>query len=259
MWIISRLNGVIEIVTKSLESYDAFTASHAIKGFVQDLSLWYVRRSRDRIGPSAQDSEDKNACYHTLHTVLVTLSQILAPFIPFISEEIYTNLTGEESIHLSNWPEVQNEAIDPKLEEEMIKARNIVELIHAARKEKIMKVRQPLSLVTYGSTTQLSKDVEQLIADETNIKEIRYEGYKDKTKIVDVSVDFTLTPELKDEGEARELIRKIQIMRKVAGCALDQSIRVELPTWPKAFEEQIKRETLTTELICGKNSRILMD
>lgn len=100
-WIISKSNQLIKVVTDSLDNYDAQTGSLAIQDFVDDLSTWYVRRSRDRIGPTVEAGDDKNACCETLYQVLVTLSLLLSPFTPFIAEEIYKNLTGEESVHLA--------------------------------------------------------------------------------------------------------------------------------------------------------------
>ena len=143
-WIISRLNQTIAQSGKLLEKYDNRSATDIIENFVSDLSTWYVRRSRSRIGPSAKDGHDKKAAYQTLHAVLVSLSQILAPMMPFISEEIYRNLTGKESVHLADWPSYDEKLIDKNLEEKMILVRQIVEKGHALRKEKGIKVRQPL-------------------------------------------------------------------------------------------------------------------
>ena len=99
------------MVTKSLERYDVQKAALETENFVNDLSLWFVRRSRDRIGPTTENSKDKNDCYETLYSVLVTLSKLLSPFTPFLAEEIFTNLTDEESVHLSDWPEFDKKLI----------------------------------------------------------------------------------------------------------------------------------------------------
>ncbi|MEK9200475.1 MAG: isoleucine--tRNA ligase, partial [Patescibacteria group bacterium] len=103
-WILTRLVETTGVITKSLESYDTVEAIESIKLFISDMSTWYIRRSRDRVGPSAKDSADKHAFYSTCHHVLVTLCQLMAPLTPFITEEIYKNLTGQESVHLTDWP-----------------------------------------------------------------------------------------------------------------------------------------------------------
>src|SRR5882724_10082132 len=103
-WILALLNKTVERVSKSLDTYDTITAIDTLKSFVSDLSTWYIRRSRDRVGPSATDQNDKEACYQTTYTVLLTLCKLFAPIAPFLSESIYTNLTEEESVHLADWP-----------------------------------------------------------------------------------------------------------------------------------------------------------
>ncbi|MGA2968130.1 MAG: isoleucine--tRNA ligase, partial [Candidatus Levyibacteriota bacterium] len=168
-WIVSRLNNTIGAVTKGLGNYDILTATLAIEGFVNDLSLWYVRRSRDRIGPSAEDIKDKNACYQTLHLVLGTLVQLLAPFIPFMAEEIYTNLTGEVSVHLSDWPSSDKKLVDQELETEMVKARLVVEAAHAIRKHAEVKVRIPIREMKYDGPDELSDEVLKIVKGEINV------------------------------------------------------------------------------------------
>ena len=103
-WILARLEEAIELVTKSLDDYQSAPAAEGLETFVEDFSTWYIRRSRDRVGPAVADREDKNACYQTMFEVLTTLSKLLAPFMPYISDYMYTVLTGEESVHLADWP-----------------------------------------------------------------------------------------------------------------------------------------------------------
>jgi len=245
-WILSKLNGLIRNVTKSLSEFDAQSASLEIENFIiGDLSTWYLRRSRDRFGYSAIDDNDKNAAYQTLYSVLENLSRILASFTPFIAEEIYQNLTAEESVHLSDFPTPNQKLIDQNLEEEMILARNIVELAHSQRKESQIKVRQPLAKLTY-SGKQLSKDVEKVISFEVNVKEV---VFKKDSKLV---LDTKLTDKLKSEGEARELIRQIQQHRKEAGCELSEKVQLIAPSWPKEFEKEILRQTLSTSIEKGE-------
>lgn len=252
-WITSRLNRTIKVVNDNIEAYNAQDAALEMEKFAEDLSLWYVRRSRNRIGPSAQDPEDKNNCYETLYFVLVNFSKLLAPFAPFLSEEIYTNLTNEKSVHLSDWPEADNKLIDEKLEEEMILARQIVEQAHAKRKEAQIKVRQPLSklIIDLGKARPLSKEIEELIKDEVNVKNIQV-----GKGAFDVKLDIEITDELRAEGEARDIVRKIQEERKNLGTKLDEQVSVVLPQWPKEFEDEIKRKAMIRELKKGPEFKV---
>ena len=242
-WILSRLNNLIKTTTDSLEKYDAFSATRAIEDFVvNDFSTWYIRRSRDRVGPTAPDGSDKFTCYQTLYQVLLTLTKLMAPFAPFISEEIHQNLAGD-SVHLENWPKVDESLVDEDLEEEMEIAREIVEKARALRKEYGIKVRQPLSKLHITGKKKFSEEILRVMEDELNVKTIVY-GEK-------LEFDTTLTPELEAEGEARDLVREIQKLRKEAGCELTDEITVEAPSWPKDFEDYIKQKTLATEIKKG--------
>jgi isoleucyl-tRNA synthetase len=255
-WIVSKLNGLITLVTKSLEQYDAATAANAIEAFVTDLSQWYVRRSRERVGPSVLDKKTKEEFYQTTYDVLVTLCKILAPFVPYMADEIYVNLTGEESVHLSSWPQDSSALVDEALEKEMTAARLIVELAHAKRKEQKLKVRQPLATLETLSPVRISKPVLQLIADEVNVKNVT------NTKSADtaVTLDMTITDTLRREGEARELAHKIQMLRKEKGCTIDEQITVTLPRGfeqlPKHLLEYIQAKTLAKELTWGETIQI---
>jgi len=227
-WILARLNQTIETVTKSLDRFDAFTASDEIDKFVDDLSLWYIRRSRSRTGPAAESEVDKEAFYYTLYAILCTLCKLSAPFMPFISEIIYKNLTKEESIHLANWPEINEELISKacrcavtnnlKLLEEMQKVREIVERAHAIRKEKAISVKQVL--LSFSTTEKpVNENLEYLLKDEINVKKVIWNSKKDE-------FDTTITPELEEEAKARDLMRKIQSERKNMGLNLTQMVDV---------------------------------
>jgi isoleucyl-tRNA synthetase len=172
--------------------------------------------------------------------------------IPHLTEEMYTNLTGDESIHLADWPKVDKKLVDEELEKQMELAREIVEEAHSTRKEKGIKVRQPLSLLTYKSSRILGTDVEKIIASEINVKKVQFES-KQREK---VRIDTKLTTQLKKEGEARDLIRKIQEKRKEAGVNFNSQVTVYLPSWPEEFEDLIKRETLTKNLLKGETIRL---
>ncbi len=245
-WILSKLNNLIKTVTEYLENYDAYTASLAIESFVNDLSTWYIRRSRDRVGPSAESLEDKNSFYNTTNEVLLTLAKLLAPFIPFLSEEIFKNLSAEESVHLQEWPKTDEGLIDNELEEKMVLVRQAVEMGHSQRKAAGIRVRQPLSkLKVKSEKLKVDKDLLSLIKDELNVKQVVMEPGKGELR---VELDTKITPELKEEGEAREIIRQIQEARKEAGCGLSDEIEVGLPSWPEKFTEEIKKKTLAKRL-----------
>ncbi len=256
LWILTRLDETMIVVTGSLDDYDPQTATLAIEDFVQDLSTWYVRRSRDRVGPTAKNKEDKDLTYSTLYTVLVVLSQALAPFTPFLAEEIYQNLTGEESVHLSDWPEVKTrKVLDQKLLNQMALVRDICELGHAARKKEGIKVRQPLRKARCKiEKGKLDKALAQLVKEELNVKEVELL----KGEETEVKLDTKMTPELQAEGEARELVRQIQSLRKEAGFRLDQSIVVSLPKIPQSGSliDYLKRKTLAKKIISGKKLKI---
>jgi len=253
-WIISRLNQLIGEVAKSLDNFDSFTAAQKIEEFVNDLSTWYVRRSRDRVGPTVSDGKDKEDCYYTLWYVLVNLSKVIAPFMPFLSEYIYKDLTGKKSVHLESWPKAGK--VEKKLLKEMVLVRKICELGHSERKKAGIKVRQPLrELQIVNCDLEIDKELIKLIRDELNVKEVVLKPGKGELK---VELDTKITPELKEEGEVRELVRKVQELRKKAGCRLDEEIIIEGPELPTnlRLKESLKKETLAKELRTGKKLEI---
>jgi isoleucyl-tRNA synthetase len=251
-WIISRLNGTLQITTDALDNFQSQTASLSIEQFLDDLSNWYIRRSRDYVGPSATDESDKQSFYTTTYEVLVKISRMLAPFNPYISDDMYGNLTKEESVHFSEWPKVEGEQINKVLEEEMFLARKVIEMASAQRKEAGIRVRQPLSKLKIKLEKDMvrpSKDMDFLFMDELNIKDVEFVENAAK---LSVELDTTITPELQKEGEAREIVRNIQSERKNLGTTLDQKVNVELPRWPVEFEEEIKKKALIDKLSKGK-------
>ena len=175
--------------------------------------------------------------------------------MPFISEEIYRNLTGDESVHLSVWPEFNKQLINKNLEDEMKIAREIAAAGHALRKSMDANVRKPLlslDIVIHNKENKISDDISRIILTELNIKNLTLNSKRIFPK-KELHVDTQL---LKEEGEARELIRDIQILRKKAGCRLDEIIRVELPGWPESFTDYICRETLAKSLSKGTQLKI---
>ncbi len=249
-WILVRLNQTNKFVTESLDKFDAFSASVEIGKLVDDLSLWYIRRSRSRVGPAGESQEDKNCFYQTTYDVLTTLSKLLAPFTPFLADIIYKNLTKEESVHLSNWPHFaeasRGRLQDKTLINEMRRVREIVEKAHAVRKERKIPVRQPLNSF---STTQkpISKNLEYLVKAEINVKKVIWNSKTDK-------FDTKITIELEEESKARELMRKIQGERKNMGLNLTQKIDIT-NTWipeDKKLKDWIMRKAQVGRFAIGR-------
>ncbi len=251
-WILALLNNLIEDTTKSLDSYDTVSAIDLIKKFVDDFSTWYVRRSRDRVGPSATGEDDKGAFYSTSYEVLTTLCKLLAPIAPFISDAIYKNLTEEESVHLVDWPlsDSKLKTQNSKLINDMKIVRKIVEMGLSARKDARIRVKQPLSTLTVLGTdeSKLDEALHFLVKDEVNVKEIEFV----KAKELKVELDIKITPILEAEGKARDIIRKIQAERKKQGTELDELVNVSLDEMPDGQEDYIKKNALVKELSKGE-------
>ncbi len=189
-----------------------------------DLSTWYVRRSRRRFWKSESDA-DKRSAYQTLYQVLVSLTQLLAPFMPFVSETIYQNLAAgkggqPESVHLSDWPVPATDWRDDELRQQMAVVRRLVATGLAARNTAGIKVRQPLLAVTMAEK-RLNPELETILLEELNIKAARYQGEGGG-----LTLDTEISPELKLEGLARDLVRKIQELRKQSGFAVEDRIRL---------------------------------
>jgi isoleucyl-tRNA synthetase len=265
-WILVLLDRLIQQVTDGLEKFDSVKSIEAIVAFIDDFSKWYIRRSRDRVGPSAVDETDKQAFYATTYHVLTTLLRLMAPIAPFMTEEMYRNLTEEESVHLASWPEANGKwkMENGKLVEQMTVVRKIVEVGHAKRKELGIKVRQPLGecqisnvptspRLRGASKYQISNGLLQLLKDELNVKEIVFVEGKGETM---VSFDTVVTPALKAEGEARDIVRSIQEERKKLGTMIDEKVDVALPAWPNEFEEYIKRHALVENIHKGENLQV---
>lgn len=240
LWVVSRLHELVGEVEKNMDMYDIPNALSPILPFLDDASNWYVRRSRRRFWKSDDDS-DKNDAYRTLHYVLVRLSYILAPFTPFLAEELYHNLTGDtESIHLKDWLPAGRS--DELVLQEMSTVREYVNEGLSLRAKTGLKVRQPLASVTVPSRGQVI-DFESILSDELNVKQV-LDGK-------DVAIDETLTPELKREGMMREVIRHVQAARKAAGLNVDDRIDLQLIADGAELEQAIREhlDTIMTETL----------
>lgn len=246
-WILARLNVLIGETTEAMEKYELNEAVRPIADFVEDLSNWYIRRSRDRF---KQEGDDKNSAVATFHHVLIELSKLIAPFMPFVAEEIYQELKGEkESVHLEEW--LKAKKITKEEEKNlgiMVKAREIVSVAMEIRQKEGIPVRQ---VSGFFSTTEISlpKEYIEMVAKEINVKEI-------KTGASENKLDTEITFELKQEGIVRELIRNIQDLRKRAGLVPQQKIELVIETgddFIKNFSEEIKRGTNASAVEFSKN------
>jgi len=246
-WIVSELNLLIKEVDENMETYHISKASRAFNKFIDNLSNWYIRRSRKRFWKSEND-DDKNQAYATLYHVLVELSKLMAPFTPFISEEIYKNLTQRESVHLEDFPKSDDKAIDDSLNAEMGKVREIISEGLQLRAKAKIKVRQPLQSVSIKNEIAKAELVD-IVKDELNIKEV----VVDKEQEGEIILNTEITEELKLEGHAREIIRAIQEMRKETDYIVDNRIEIAYASVSAVFsnselKELIKKETLANSL-----------
>ena len=260
IWIVSRLHQLITEVERGLDNYNLQDATKPILPFLDDASNWYVRRSRRRFW-KYEDDGDKNDAYRTLHYVLVRLSYMLAPFTPFLAEELYHNLTGDnESIHLKDW--LPAGEIDNSMLRDMNALRTAVNDGLSKRASEGIKVRQPLASVKLINTISqdTSAEVAQFLIDiakdELNVKSVEIvTDSESESAQPSVVYDLTITPELKREGLMREIVRHVQSARKQASLQIDDRIVLsissddsEISQAVDAFADVIKSETLAVEL-----------
>ncbi|MDQ6692383.1 MAG: isoleucine--tRNA ligase, partial [Candidatus Dormibacteraeota bacterium] len=259
-WLMSRLTHLVATMDSAMDGYDVNSAARPVEAFVEDLSTWYVRRSRRRFWKSESDA-DKLSAYQTLHESLVTLAKLLGPFMPFLSDSLYRNLTGERSVHLADFPTAAATERDEGLEQQMAAARRSVEAGLAARDGARLKVRQPLASATLPGEP-LSEEIAAIVREELNVKELRFGS-------AEVELDTTITEELRLEGLARAIVREIQAYRK----QLDFNIEDRIVTYwedeivshlPSGFvhrafevwEDYIKTETLSSGLYRAHPSEV---
>jgi len=247
-WLLSRLSGLNSAVTGGLDRYDAIEPARRIQRFVDDLSNWYIRRSRRRFWKSQSDS-DKLAAYQTLFEVLSTLSRLMAPFAPFIADAMYRNLSEGGSVHLADFPET-TAPHDPEVEANMAKARQAVELGLSARDAVRIKVRQPLASVSLPGDP-LPEEIAAIVREELNVKQLIFGA-------PEVKLDTEITEGLRLEGLAREVVRVIQDRRKKLGFNVEDRIHTRYEAdgmLVRAIEKHgdyIKNETLSVTLEPGR-------
>jgi isoleucyl-tRNA synthetase len=267
-WITSELNQLIADVDSALDSYSPTEAGRKIEGFVDSLSNWYVRRSRRRFWKSENDA-DKLSAYNTLYQCLVTLSKLLAPFTPFVAEELYQNLVcsvfpdAPESVHLTDFPVADEKKIDKQLMEATQLVMKVSSMGRAVRSEAGIKVRQPLAKMLVKVRSEAEKRhlqrLELQVLEEVNVKslEIILGASPTEAAEIEVALDTSLTPELEAEGMAREIVHRVQTMRRSAGFDIADHIityyegEANLVQSLSSFADYIRQETLSRELVEG--------
>jgi isoleucyl-tRNA synthetase len=230
-WALSLTHSLVKDVTTALDAYDTMTAVTKLVKFIDDISKWYIRRSRDRVGPTVENIKDKELFYSTTYEVLHTFLKVAAPIAPFITELLYQNLTEEESVHLTNWPELNEKFIHKDLEQAMDLARKAAEEGHAKRKVDNIKVKIPIGNLMWTSTNDYSlinntfPEIWEIVLKELNAKNITINS---NITYPNPPIPFT-EEELKKEGELRELIREIQAERKKLNCQVTDKVNITVP------------------------------
>ncbi len=277
-WILSELNQLIADVDACLDAYNPTEAGRKIESFVDGLSNWYVRRSRRRFWKSENDA-DKLSAYNTLYRCLVTLAGLLAPFTPYLAEELYQNLVRQvspgapESVHLTDFPVADAGLIDNQLAEDNRLAMKLCSLGRAARSQAGIKVRQPLGEIYIGVASEREKRalerVTPLVLEELNVKELfsdsveKVTGQEGPGFVVvaeagsSLAIATYLTAELEAEGMAREIVHRIQNMRRAAGYEIADHIRAYYEADAfivqslSSFADYVMQETLAVEMCEG--------
>ncbi len=218
IWVLARLKETATVITKYTESHELDRATRPIADFVDDISVWFLRRSRDRF--KSEDTEDRNSAMLTTRTVILELSKLLAPSMPFLAEDLYLKITGgleKESVHLESWPENfvgELSKEEEEIIENMKETRAMVTIGLEARAKAGIKVRQPLAkLKVKSEKLKVNSGYAELIKDEVNVKEVIF----DSSIVEAVELDTNLTEELKEEGIMRDIVRAIQELRKEKG------------------------------------------
>ena len=243
-WIVSRVHELRNEITENMDVYNIPRALEGVLPFLDDASNWFVRRSRRRFWKS-ENGADKLQAYQTLHYVLSYLALILAPFVPFLAEELWSKMVNDGSVHLKDWPKAGE--IDKDLIAKMAEVRGYVNEALALRAKNGVKIRQPLASVKVPKNAD-TFDFTPILMEELNVKAVEYGGEE-------VDFDFELTPELRAEGLMREIIRHIQATRKKAGLNVDDRIELNFTSENtevldafKKFEQEISKEVLATKV-----------
>lgn len=259
-WIVARLHELGHEVERNMDAYDLAAAVKPILPFIDDASNWYVRRSRKRFWKTENDN-DKADAYRTLHYVLTILSSIMAPFTPFLGEELYQKMTGGESVHLLDWPKLGH--LDELALRNMASTRHLITNGLAQRADAKIKVRQPLAQATICNAFDNSQPEDSLqpyldiISDELNVKNVRLVSNAEPGEAT-ITLDMQVTPALKREGLMREIIRNVQQARKAAGLEVDDRIHLGLVSLNPSVTEVvldneliriIREETLANDVV----------
>ncbi len=246
-WVLAKTHTLVVAVTEAMDDYNLMQATSLLENFIQDLSTWYLRRSRQRF----KDASSQAAAMSTLHYVLDVTAKLMAPFTPFMAERIYQVLnpqaiTTGDSVHLAFWPKADAQYADAAVLADMVTTRQLVEQILAMREEHAIKVRQPLALVTLPQT--LSADCTQILLEEVNIKAVAVGDT--------LTLDTVITPELAAEGMLRELVRSINALRKQQKLTLQDHITITYQTTDALVQqvfttqaEQLQQSVLAKALV----------
>lgn len=249
-WIVSKYYLLLSEVTDSMHSYNLVKATRPLVDFVDSLSTWYIRRSRDRF--KGDDKKDKDQAVLTLAFVLKQFSKVIAPFTPMTAETLYQVFENqEESVHLEDWPKINNKMIDQKILVDMDKVREIAEKAHALRAENKIKVRQPLA--SLKTTAKLDKAYLEILQDELNVEIVTVVDKLPDN--LELSLDTNLTQDLKDKGVVREIVRQINSLRKDAGLKPSDNPVETYQTDSKYLQDIV--EKFKTEITASTSAKIL--
>ncbi len=256
LWILAKLDEMIKSVTNELNQYHIYESARQIPEFIDELSTWYLRRSRDRF--KSDDEADKKNALVTTHYVLGELAKLMAPFMPFVSENLWQKVNGynfadkNKSVHLEKWPE-SGEADNSKLLADMDVIRKIVELGLAKRDEAGIKIRQMLAKITIKVKSEVALEYIELIKDELNLASVEFAETKEDK--IEVELDTVITPGLKEEGLKRELIRFVNMLRKEGNLNINDETNIyvagaseELKTTLARKKADIMKDTLSAEI-----------